>query len=82
MKDDKFNFNIFNRDKTRDTKDCTDFAKDAFLTNPVASVTDTTGYVQRIVYGEDEAASYEEMFDVPVSYKKEKIKRYLKKCFI
>lgn len=71
MKDTNCNFNYYDRDKTHDSKDCTEFAKDAFLTNPVASVNDTTGYVQRIVYGEDEADFYEEMFDVPVSYKKE-----------
>ena len=47
-----------------------DYSKDAFLHNPVASVTDTTGYVQRVPFDETEADSYEEMFDVPVSYEK------------
>lgn len=47
------------------------YAKDAFLSNPVASATDFTGYVQGMPVGEFEAASYEEMFDVPVSYKKD-----------
>lgn len=49
-----------------------DYAKDAFLHNPIASATDTTGYVQRVPFGEFEAGSYEDMFDVPVSYEKEK----------
>ena len=52
-------------------KDCTDFAQDAFLFNPIASATDVTGYVQRVPYSEFEARSYEEMFDTPVSYEKE-----------
>jgi len=47
-----------------------DYSKDAFLHNPVASVTDTTGYVQRVPFDEVEADSYEDMFDVPVSYEK------------
>lgn len=47
------------------------YVKDAFLSNPVASATDFTGYVQGMPVGEFEAASYEEMFDVPVSYKKD-----------
>ncbi|MBE7058362.1 MAG: hypothetical protein E7387_04605 [Ruminococcaceae bacterium] len=47
-----------------------DYSRDAFLHNPVASATDTTGYVQRVPFDEAEADSYENMFDVPVSYEK------------
>lgn len=47
-----------------------DYSRDAFLHNPIASATDTTGYVQRVPFDEAEADSYENMFDVPVSYEK------------
>lgn len=43
------------------------YSEDAFLTNPVASATDCTGYVQRVPENSDEAESYEEIYDVPVS---------------
>lgn len=44
-----------------------EYAKDAFLNNPVASATDCTGYVQNIPDYEYEAESYSDLYDVPVS---------------
>ncbi|MFR1519128.1 MAG: hypothetical protein ACLSVG_10250 [Clostridia bacterium] len=44
-----------------------EYAKDAFLYNPVASATDCTGYVQNIPDYEYEAESYGDLYDVPVS---------------
>ena len=43
------------------------YAEDAFLHNPIASVTDCTGFVQRVPECADEAESYEDLYDVPVS---------------
>ena len=41
--------------------------ENAFLTNPVASVNDVTGYVQRMPDNSDAAENYATLFDVPVS---------------
>lgn len=39
----------------------------SFLTNPVASVNDTTGYVPKIPADYNEAENYEDLCQVPVS---------------
>lgn len=44
-----------------------EYAKDAFLNNPVASVTECTGYVQNVPDEECEAESYGDLYDVPVA---------------
>ena len=41
--------------------------KDAFLSNPVASATDCTGITQKIPYTDEEAESYCDIADVPVT---------------
>ncbi len=41
--------------------------KDAFLHNPVASASDCTGFVQQIPEYEEQALSYSEICDVPVT---------------
>ena len=41
--------------------------ENAFLTNPVASANDVTGYVQRLPKSADVAENYAELCDVPVS---------------
>lgn len=41
--------------------------ENAFITNPVASVNDVTGYVQRMPDDSDAAENYATLFDVPVS---------------
>lgn len=52
-------------------------SEDAFLTNPVASVTDRTGYVAQVPFTNDEAENYSKMFEnVPAEHSKlEKIRR-------
>ena len=44
-----------------------EYARDAFLNNPVASATECTGYVQNVPDYEYEAESYGELYNVPVS---------------
>ena len=41
--------------------------ENAFMTNPVASVNDVTGYVQKMPDNSDAAENYSMLFDVPVS---------------
>ena len=53
--------------KTRYYKKAADYSKDAFMTNPIASMTDCTGITQRIPYTEEEAESYCEIADIPVT---------------
>ena len=48
---------------TNDTK----HLEDAFLTTPIASNTDTTGYVPTLPLDTDSAENLEEMMNVPVS---------------
>lgn len=48
--------------------DSTDYLKDAFMRNPVASANDCTGFVQRVPYNKYEAMSLESLSDAPVSY--------------
>lgn len=45
----------------------TDHIKDAFMRNPVASVNDCTGFVQRVPYNKYEAEALESINDCPVS---------------
>ncbi|MBR5515079.1 MAG: hypothetical protein IKU52_02610 [Clostridia bacterium] len=47
-------------------QDALDYSKDEFLTNPVASVNDITGYVQRIPDAIERAESIAEISSVPV----------------
>lgn len=48
-------------------QDATEYSKDEYLTNPVASANDVTGYVQRLPYELFEAKSYADISSVPVS---------------
>jgi len=52
--------------KKRNTND-TQHLEDAFLTNPIASNTDTTGYVPVLPADRDNAENISEMMNVPVS---------------
>ena len=53
--------------KERYYKSASDYSKDAFLTNPVASATDCTGITQTIPETEAEAQSYCDIADVPIT---------------
>ncbi len=47
-------------------QDATDYSKDAFLDNPVASPNDRTGYSQRAYIDADEAQSLADLMDATV----------------
>lgn len=47
-------------------QDATEYSKDEFLNNPVASVNDVTGYVQRMPYEIDEALSLTDLTNATV----------------
>lgn len=51
----------------KNKNDASEYSKDAFLTNPVASVQDRTGITQRLPYDADTAKDLADMLDVPVS---------------
>lgn len=53
--------------KNRYIKKASDYAEDALFRNSIASATDCTGITQTIPYTEDEAASYCDIADVPVT---------------
>ena len=53
--------------KERYYKKATDYSENAFLTNPIASATDCTGITQNIPYTDEEAESYCDIADVPVT---------------
>lgn len=53
--------------------------EDAFLTNPIASNQDTTGFVPTVPLDEDEAMAYKDIRHVPVTHCKnikEESKKY------
>lgn len=54
-------------EKERYYKSAADYSKDAFLSNPIASATDCTGITQKIPYTDEEAESYCDIADVPVT---------------
>lgn len=47
-------------------QDACEYSKDEFLNNPVASVNDVTGYVQRLPYEIDEALSLTDLTNAAV----------------
>lgn len=53
--------------KERYYKSASDYSKDAFLTNPIASATDCTGITQTIPETEEEAQSFCDIADIPVT---------------
>ena len=48
----------------KNADDASSYARDAFMTNPIASATDATGFAQRIPETAAEAESLSEMFDL------------------
>ncbi len=48
-------------------QEASDYSRDAFLTNPVASANDHTGMTPRIPDNFEEADAYADMLDVPVT---------------
>ncbi len=57
------------QNKRKNVNDPCDYSKDAFLTNPVASVNDRTGMTPRVPYTGDQAKSYAQLLAVPSSAK-------------
>ncbi len=55
-------------------QDATEYSKDAFLDNPVASVNDTTGYSQRVHINAKEAQSLADLVDATVKDKDAEIR--------
>ncbi len=53
--------------KQKRTANNTQHLEDAFLTNPIASNTDTTGYVPTLPEDDNKADNIEKMMSVPVS---------------
>ncbi|MBE6686810.1 MAG: hypothetical protein E7591_06205 [Ruminococcaceae bacterium] len=53
-------------ERNKKKQDACDYSKDEFLTNPVASVNDVTGYVQRIPDVWERAQSIADISNVPV----------------
>lgn len=53
--------------KPKDPKNVLDYTKDAFMTNPVASMQDCTGITQTIPRSDDEAESIAGLVNVPVT---------------
>ena len=55
-------------------QDATEYSKDAFLDNPVASATDRTGYSQRVHINASEAESLADLVDATVKDKDAEIR--------
>lgn len=58
---------VENSKKHPPQKSAADYARDVFLTNPIASATDATGITPTLPQDESEAESYCSIADIPVT---------------